>query len=190
MASNEARRLHLLTMDEYLDMERESTVRHEYVGGHLHAFAGASDAHNRIALRVAARLQDAAGDGPCRVYISDMKLQVSEQAVYYPDIFVTCDPTDDDSYVKRNPCLVIEILSPSTASVDRREKLLAYRGLPELKSYIIFFQDEERALTHARDEHGAWWESEVARTGKVVFPCPELEMALEDIYSGIALAER
>lgn len=190
MASDEVRRLHLLTMDEYLDMERESTVRHEYVCGRLHAVAGASDAHNRIALRVAARLLDAAGEGPYRVYISDMKLQVSDQAVYYPDILVTCDPDDDDSYVKRNPCLVVEVLSTSTASVDRREKLLAYRGLPELKSYIMFYQDEMRAQTHARDEHGAWWESEVARTGKVNFPCPEFEMTIEEIYSGIALAAR
>lgn len=189
MATSGARRHHLLTMDEYLEFEKESTVRHEYVGGHLHAFAGASDAHNRIALKVASTLLAAAGSGPYRVYMSDMKLRVSDQAIYYPDILVTCDPDDDGDSLKENPCLVIEILSPSTSSVDRREKLLAYRGLPGLKAYIIFYQDEVRALTHARDEQGAWWEAEVASTGLLKFPCPELEFRLEDIYSGILPAE-
>jgi dihydrodipicolinate reductase len=69
-----AQRFALLTLDEYLEIEMESSQRHEFVGGVLHAFAGASEAHNRIALNVAAFFLQVAGDGPCRVFIGDMKL--------------------------------------------------------------------------------------------------------------------
>jgi Uma2 family endonuclease len=179
------RPLQPMTIDEYLAFEETSGVRHEFVGGDLYAQAGASDAHNRIALNIASRLLGAAGDGPCRVYMSDMKLAIADESVYYPDVMVTCDPNDTDAYVKNNPCLVIEVLSPSTASIDRREKLLAYRRIPALKAYVILFQDEVRAIRHWRDDEGAWWQAEVANEGRVPLPCPRLDLTLAEIYRGI-----
>jgi len=185
MGARESHRIPVLTLEEYLELEKTSPVRHEYVGGELHAFAGASERHNRIAGNVYAFLWTAARGGPCRVFMSDMKLQVSEDQVYYPDVFVTCDPNDNDPYVKKNPCLVVEILSPSTESMDRREKLIAYRSLPELEAYVILYQDQKRAIRHVRDEHGAWWRTEVASEGLVTFPFPALELSLSEIYEGI-----
>ena len=187
MASNSARRHHVLTLDEFLEMEMESPVRHEFVGGNIYAFAGASDAHNRLALKVAARLMHATEGGPCRVYMRDMKLQASEQAVYYPDVLVTCDPEDDGDYVKHSPCLVVEVLSPSTASVDQREKLLAYRGIKSVLAYVIIDQDTRRATVHNRDEQGTWWENLVPPRGRIKLPCPEIELTMDDIYAGINL---
>lgn len=187
MAASDPKPHSLLSFDDYLELEKESSVRHEYVSGQLHALAGASEAHNRIALRVASKLLVAAGEGPCRVFMSDMKLRISEQQVYYPDVFVTCDPQDSNAYIKHNPCLVIEVLSPTTESVDRREKLVAYRSLPNVQAYVILFQDEMRAIRHWRDARGAWWHAEVSGDGIVTFPCPELEMTLAEIYAGIDL---
>ena len=68
-------------------------------------------------------LADAAEGGPCRVYFSDMKLRVADDLFYYPDVLVACEP--DDTYTEDEPCLVVEVASPSTGTTDRREKLAA-----------------------------------------------------------------
>lgn len=117
--------------------------------------------------------------------MGDVKLQASDQAVYYPDVMVVCDPEDDDPYVKRRPCLLVEVLSPSTESIDRREKLLAYRGIPELQAFVILEQDFPAGIVHARDEHGSWWEHHPSSTGRIRFPWPEVEVSLADIYEDI-----
>ncbi len=185
MAQTRPRRHGPMTVEEYLEMERESPVRHEFVGGAIYAFAGASEAHNLIALSVASHLRAVARDGPCRVLMGDVKLFVSDQAVYYPDVMVVCDPDDNDTHVKHRPCLLIEVLSPSTASVDRREKLLAYRGIPSLRAYVMLYQDVARATVHSRDEHGSWWEDEVPPTGRIRIPCPETELSMAEIYEDV-----
>ncbi len=177
-----------LSVEEYLRLEEASSVRHEYVGGELYALAGASDRHNRIAMNLAAHLWMAARGGPCRVYGSDMKLRVADDAVYYPDIQVVCDPEDTEEWYKSRPCLVVEVLSPSTEAIDRREKLLAYRRLPSLKAYVVVYRDECRVARHWRDEQGVWWQAEVEGEGRVPFPCPALELSLADIYEGLAPA--
>lgn len=185
MAVEIATPIRALTIEEYLELEHESTVKHEFVGGELFAFAGASDRHNRLALRIARRLDEVVADGPCRVYISDMKLQVAEDAVYYPDVMVVCDPDDDDDYVKTNPVLVAEVLSPTTRQVDLREKLLNYRRLPRLQTYLIVFQDDRRVIRHWRDDEGAWRLADVSDQGRVPIPYLEVELTLDEIYAGI-----
>ena len=174
-----------LSVEDYLRLEEASSVRHEYVGGELYALAGATDRHNRIAGNLFARLWTAARGGPCRVYGSDMMLRVAEDLFYYPDVQVVCDPADGDERYKTLPCLVIEVLSPSTETVDRREKLLAYRRLPSLKAYVVVYRDDRRVQRHWRDDHGAWGQAEVQGEGLVTFPCPESELLLDDIYEGL-----
>lgn len=185
MATRNHERERLLTIDEYLAFEKDSPVRHEYVGGELVAMAGASDRHNRVAGNIYALLWPALRGGPCRIYMSDMKMQISDDQIFYPDVMVTCDPEDNGEYIKKRPCLIIEVLSPSTVSIDRREKLVAYRRIESLQAYIVLYQDQKRAFRHARDEHGTWWPAEVSDKGLVPFPCPELELSLDEIYEGI-----
>jgi len=123
-----------LSEQEYLRGELSSEIRHEYVDGGVFAMAGAGEAHNLIAGNVFARLREFVRGGPCRVFISDMKLHVRTwKAYYYPDVMVTCDPADSQSHFKEQPVLVVEVLSPGTESTDRREKMLAYRTLSGLR---------------------------------------------------------
>lgn len=81
-------------MAEYLEGERESTVRHEYVQGEVYAMAGASDRHNRIALNIASRLNDHAAGGPCEAFMSDMKIKVAPEVFYYPDVVYRSKDTE------------------------------------------------------------------------------------------------
>jgi Uma2 family endonuclease len=176
------------TVEDYLCIEEASSTKHEYVGGHLYALAGASERHNSIAMNIAARLWGAAGDGPCRVYGSDMRLRIGDDAVYYPDVQVVCDPRDTEQMYKTSPCVVVEVLSPSTQAIDLREKLLAYRRIENLQAYIIVYRDEMRVLRHYRvdNDHTAWYEAETRREGSVPFPCPAIELTLAEIYRGAA----
>lgn len=174
-----------LTVEEYLNLEAAASVRHEYVAGVMYVLAGASKRHNRIALNIARLLSDAAGEGPCRVYMSDVKLRAAEDVYYYPDVMVACGPEGEDSLVEDAPCLVVEVASPSTVMIDRREKLVAYKRMPTLEAYVIVEQDDRRVQRHWRDEEGVWWDAEVSGEGQVPLPCPETTLTLDDIYAGV-----
>src|SRR5919112_6553213 len=109
-----------MSVEEYLRFEDSVPERHELVAGEVYALAGVTPRHNRIAGNIFARLCAAARDGPCRVYMSDVKLRAAEDVIYYPDIMVVvCEPGGEDAGLVHGPCLVIEVTSPSTARVDR-----------------------------------------------------------------------
>lgn len=176
----------VIDYDEYLRIEEASAdVRHELVGGVLHAMVGASRRHNRIIMRLSSLLDRTASDGPCEVFVNEVKLRVAWDTVYYPDVMVACDPSDDDPLVVNRPCLVIEVLSPSTSSTDRREKLAAYRMLPSLLAYLVIHQDEQRVERHWRETVDAPWQAVFLTDGHVPIPCPETSIALADIYTGL-----
>jgi Uma2 family endonuclease len=182
-----ARKQPPLSVEDYLALEASAAVKHEYVAGALHAQAGASRRHNRIALTIASKLLSAAHDTPCRVSISDVKLRIDDgnsALFYYPDVMVACGPEPQDPLIETEPCLLVEVTSPSTESIDRREKWLSYRRLLSLKVYVIVHQEERRVSRHYRDETGMWWHAEVAGEGLVPLPCPELTLSLEGIYEG------
>src|ERR1700678_3687060 len=107
----------LLRVEDYLEGEQDSEIRHEYIGGVAYAMAGASDEHNLIAGSIYAALRQHLRGGPCRVFIAEVKTRLriaKEDIFYYPDIMVTCDPRDTDPYCKCFPKVVIEVLSEST----------------------------------------------------------------------------
>lgn len=182
------------TVDDYLLLEEASALRHEYVAGHVHLRAEVTARHNRITGNIAALLWHSVGDGPCSVYMSDLKLRIGDAAVYYPDVLVTCEPDDDlDSLFVDAPCLIVEVISPSTASIDRREKLAAYKGLPSLRAYLVVEQELQRVERHWRDDDGAWqYADHTALTGtvRVPLPCPDVVLTLGEIYRNSGVDER
>lgn len=175
----------LVSVEEYLEMEECSEVRHEYVGGMLYAMVGTTDRHNRIAINIVAELLPSTRHGTCRVYVSDMRLQIGN-VYYYPDVMVACEPPETENPVWRtNPCLVVEVLSPSSESIDRREKLLAYQGIETVQAYLIVHQDSQRVERHFRNEEGRWARADHVRDGYIPVPCPETRLTLADIYRGL-----
>ena len=128
---------------------------------------------------------NAARGGDCHVYGSDMRLKISAVAVYYPDVQVVCDPADTEALFTTNPCVIVEVLSPSTSSIDLREKLLLYHGIERLRAYIIVFQDERRVIRHYRAEENQWFVAIHGADSKVPFPCPGITLPVLDIYAGL-----
>lgn len=177
-----------LTVDEYLESEKFSSVRHEYLAGYVYAMTGTSAAHNMIALNVASRLRAHLRGGPCQVFISDMKLHIEAiNTFYYPDVMVTCDPEDREDYFKARPSLIIEVSSPSTVVIDRREKLLAYQRIQNLREYILISQDEIKVELYRRDPGGRWWEQTLESEGELELESVGLKIDLNDIYEDVRL---
>lgn len=172
-----------LSVEEYLELEKSATVKHEYVGGEIHAMVGASRRHNRISLNIVRKLADAAEGSPCRVYMSDVKLQIQD-VFYYPDVMVACGEAPEDEYLEDEPCLVVEVTSPGTETIDRREKLANYQGVSSLQAYVIVDQERRRITHYQRDENGVWLRGDLVEEGKIHLPCPpNAELTIDDIYA-------
>ena len=174
-----------LTVDEYLAIERSSETRHEYVNGELHALAGASERHQLIVLNIASFLLSRLRGSDCRVLIDGLKLQVSETLIYYPDVMINCNPADDDPYVKRAATIVFEVLSPTTASTDRREKAMFYTRLPDLLAYVIVAQDDQLVELHWRPDPDSNWRYQLVFGHPLTLPGINVELPLAAIYEGI-----
>jgi Uma2 family endonuclease len=186
----QAQALQPVTEDDYLRAEDSAVLRHEYVAGGVHAMAGASERHNRIAGNIFFHLRAATRGRACRAFMADMKLRLDEGALYYyPDAMLVCDPADDHPNYKRAPCLVAEVLSPATAAIDLREKWSAYRRLPSLRYYLLV--DAERLWARAgwRDADGGWLERELGRDDALDIACDgiRLRLTLDDLYEDSGL---
>lgn len=177
--------------DAYLSGEQTSDIRHEYVAGQVFAMAGAGEAHNRIAGNIFFHLRAATRGTPCGVFISDMKARVvSHDAFYYPDVLLTCDREDSASLYKEAPCLIVEVLSPSTEVIDRREKLIAYRSLAALRYYMLVSQERRQVEFYSLAEDGLWRHQIFEQNGEIEILCGDLGIAfsLADVYEDVELA--
>ncbi len=170
-----------VTIDEYLSIEESSPVRHEYVAGMLYAMTGGSLRHSELIGNVYTAVRPAARQQRCRIYASDALVEVDADHIYYSDVVVTCDARDTDDRILKHPCLVVEVLSPSTKATDRREKASAYRTIASLRSYPIVHQDRTLIEHFFRDESGVW-HLEFLTDGTVTLRCPAIEVRLPDIY--------
>jgi Uma2 family endonuclease len=178
----------ILSEAEYLENEKASAVRHEYLAGLVYAMAGASATHNLIAGNLFARLRAHLRGGPCQVFISDMKVKIEAvDTFYYPDVMVACDPSDNADYFRTNPTLIIEVTSPTTAAVDRREKLLAYQKIPGLRQYALIAQDEISVQLYSRDKNGRWWEEALGPDDVIELDCVDMNMTVKEAYEDVRL---
>ena len=182
------------TLNEYLAMEPEGSVRHEFINGEMFAMVGTSRTHNAIATRLSAALYTHLRGTPCRVASNDMKVLIeSANRAYYPDLVVSCnDPADEiDIYTETQPRLIVEILSPSTEHVDRREKRLDYQLLDSLQDYILIAQDEVTVEIYhrhtANQQPDAQWSYIKYTAGDTIeFKSIDLNLPIAAIYDDIA----
>jgi Uma2 family endonuclease len=173
-----------LSIEEYLELEEASAIRHEYVAGDVHAMTGVTRRHSRIAGNVFAHVWGAARGTTCRVHASELKLHVGD-ALYYPDVMAACGPEPADARIENAPCLLVEVTSPSTESVDRREKLMVYKRLPGLRDYLIIDQLQRLVDRYWRHSDGSWRHTLVADAGDVPIGCPAFVLTLDQIYAGV-----
>lgn len=167
-----------MTADEFLAWDATQTIRHEFVRGEVFPMAGAHEAHVTAMGNVYNALRQHLKGSPCRTFLADMKLRVeAADAFYYPDVMVTCSAADAaDPLIKREPTLVVEVLSPSTAAYDRGEKFAAYRMLPSLQEYLLADPAARRCDLYRRGADGLWVLHPGAPEQGVHFASVELEL--------------
>jgi Uma2 family endonuclease len=174
----------LMSHEDYLEGELHSEIKHEYVAGHIYAMSGASRAHNRISLNCSYLLQTGLSSTPCDVYVSDVKVRVeAADAFYYPDVVVGCEPKDNNQYYLTQPKIIIEVLSPSTAQIDKREKLLSYKTIDSLQEYIIIAQDKCEIMLYERIDIKNWNLTILGKNDKFKLESIDLEIVVSDIYA-------
>jgi Uma2 family endonuclease len=172
---------------EYLRLEEESGVRHEFFDGVAYAMAGGSAEHAAVTANIIRHIGNALEGRPCRVYTPDLRVRVAETGLTtYPDASVICDgletdPEDKQGHTALNPTLLVEVLSPSTENYDRGEKLAHYKRIPTVREIMLVAHDERRVDLWRRTKRG--WTQRVFRDGESV-ELTSLECALpvRDIY--------
>jgi Uma2 family endonuclease len=183
----------LLTEAEYLAKERTAEFRSEFYRGEMFAMSGASREHNVIALNIATELHRQLQGGPCEVYATDMRVRVSPAGLYtYPDVIVVCggpEFLDDEVDTLLNPTVLIEVLSPSTASYDRGDKALLYRKLESLRELLLVEQEFAAAEQYIRQPNGDWLIKQAEKMGSAVeLPSIGCRLTFEEIYARIEFA--
>lgn len=140
-----------ISIEDYLEGEKVSQVKHEYLDGEIYAMAGTSKSHNRIVGNLYKKLISRLQGSGCDTFFVDIKVRVEKlNRFYYPDIVVVCGEDNEDEYYAVKPTLIIEILSPSTKLTDRREKMFAYKEIESLEEYVLIEQNRMYAEIYRR----------------------------------------
>jgi len=149
----------LLTPEQYLEAERESEERHEYLDGEVRVMPGANEAHCLLEVNVASELGRQVRSTPCRVFLVQMRVRVKPEFYTYPDVLVVSgEPRflDDQKDTLLNPQLIVEVLSPSTEAYDRGRKFEQYKAIESLREYLLVASDRMHADLYARQADGRW----------------------------------
>ena len=174
-----------MTPDEYLTAEAAAEHKSEYVNGWLFGMAGTTNRHAVIAGSLTIAL------GPtlkrsCQFFLSDTKVRIrkaEETFYYYPDFHITCGGFEPGSQYNENPVFICEVLSPSTARADRREKFDNYKTIPTLQEYMLIDQDIPKVELFRRS---TGWVLELYTRGHVIhLDSIGQDLAISDLYARV-----
>lgn len=177
--------------EEYLAFEREAETKHEYLDGQIYAMAGASPLHNQICFNVSGEIHRQLKGSACVGYTSDQKIRTDLMDLFaYPDLTIVCgEPVfhDNKKDVILNPTVIIEVMSPSTESNDRNEKLLRYQNLSSLSDYILIAQNHPAVEHFIRQKGKRQWlyTLETEMEAEIQIASIKCTLKLADIYDRV-----
>ena len=175
-----------ISLIEYLNAEDSSQIRHEYLNGQVFGMTGGSRQHNAITLNIATQLRTRLRGSGCQVFASDIKVRVeTDNVFYYPDVVVTCNSQDTEKFFLTKPCLIVEVLSPSTENIDRREKLLTYKKIEDLQEYVLVSQDEIEVELYRKDRDNNWIKYILGKDDAVILDSVNLQLTMVEIYEDV-----
>jgi Uma2 family endonuclease len=175
------------TPEEYFAWEEQQLERHEYIGGEVYAMTGGTVNHSEVAMNFGVLLKTHLQGRGCKTLNSDCRVNIVRSNDYvHPDVSVTCDDRDKTTpqYITY-PCLIIEVLSPSTASYDRGDKFTMYRRNPVLQDYVLASADKMSIDLFHKDEQGKWDILNYQAGELVELASIDLSFPIEDVYQEI-----
>ncbi|KAA3599328.1 MAG: Uma2 family endonuclease [Calditrichaeota bacterium] len=183
------------TLEEYFELESKSDEKHEFYKGEIFAMSGGSFNHNLIASNILGEFRNLLKGKPCIVLGSDLKVQVKENGLYtYPDVSVICgEPefVEERNDTVKNPLLIVEVLSESTADYDKGGKFTLYRDIDSLRHYILVEQKEARVEYFYKNEKEHWELVEFRNVSETLkIENLNIEIPLDEIYQKITFEEK
>jgi Uma2 family endonuclease len=183
-----AKKLNLVSVEDYLDGELDSPIKHEYLGGFVYAMAGARNVHNVIASNVLGALYMGLRGKRCRPFNSDTKIRLrlpTHVRFYYPDMSVICRPNPPNESFQDEPAVIVEVVSRRTRRLDEGEKRDAYLTIPSLCVYVLIEQETPAIVAFRRTAQG--FVREVHEGMDAVLPLTEIETALPltEVYEAV-----
>ncbi len=173
----------IISAEQYLELERVSEERHEYVDGVLRLMAGESIDHEQIVLNLVEKLRPIARAKGCRFLTKTIKAKVKHTKYRYPDIMIVCAPRID-KYIEDSPCFLLEVVSPNSDSTDRGEKLEEYTRISSVQRYVLLEQNRIFATVYRR-ENQQWVVDFLEGNDLLEVPCLETSVALADLYAEV-----
>lgn len=175
-----------LTIEEYIELDKNSEDRYEYFDGEVFAMAGGSPNHSRLSVDVCSILREKLRGKPCEVFNADMRINVPTAFPYrYPDASVVCgEPIFDEiqgQYRLVNPLLIVEVLSPTTENYDQGKKFTAYQSIESFREYLLIAQDRPHVIQYVKQSKSRWLRIE--HEGLIS------EVQLESLNIALTLAE-
>jgi Uma2 family endonuclease len=181
--------LERITLDAFLDWENAQETRHEFWRGEVFAMVGARRVHGLVGLNVAAALKSHLKGSKCRVFVESMKVQPTDEALFYPDVFVTCDAADlQTEMIFRNPSLIVEVLSDSTQAFDRGLKFAAYREITALREYLLIDPDSRTVEVYRRNERGNFELIDQTGSAALVLDSVGMTLSMTEVFDGVEAA--
>ncbi|WP_030007905.1 Uma2 family endonuclease [Picosynechococcus sp. NKBG042902] len=185
----------LFTVEDYLEQEARSVLRHEFIQGKIIPMAGASANHNRLTLNLSRLLPFEISDHQYEIFVSDMRLWLPDVASYlYPDVMmIEGAPVflDESQMAVTNPSMIAEVLSNSTEGFDKNQKFALYRTIPQLREYLLIDQTYPRVELYQKVGDRQWLLTELMGKNAVIkFKFTALEIKLSELYKRVSFVEK
>jgi Uma2 family endonuclease len=175
-----------MTLGQFLDWEATQPLRYEFDGFRPIAMTGGTGAHSAIQGNLAVSLRGRLRGRPCQFHGSDLKIEVAGR-IRYPDGFVVCTPVGNNSTVVRDPVVIFEVLSESTAATDYGAKNEEYAATSSVQRYVILRQNKIAGTMYERI--GDDWIWHVLSAASVLrMPEIGIEVPLAEFYIDIDLS--
>src|SRR5271166_3443523 len=174
-----------MSLAEFLEWEERQELRYEFDGVEPSAMTGGSLRHAAIQRNLAMAIGSRLRGKPCQFFGSDLKISVADNSIRYPDGMVVCSSVAPNATAVRDPVVIFEVLSPSTAAKDRIVKAREYQATPSVKRYVMLEQDRIGATVYVRAQDG--W-SVLTLKDDDILAMPEIGLAipLAEFYEGLA----
>jgi Uma2 family endonuclease len=181
-----------VTPEQYLECDRNSDVRNEYIAGEVLPMVSVTESHSLIVANVVHSLKARLSGSPCRVYASGPRTILDPKKGYvYPDVMVVCGERqylDAKRDTVTNPKIAVEVLSPSTMNYDLGVKARLYWAVASLSDLIIIEQDKIEIEYWHRANDGEWKKTIIEDpNGILKIESVSCEIPVSEIYEGVEL---
>ncbi len=180
------------TVEEYLQFEEKSEIRHEFYKNELFPIEATTRRHNEIVQNILFALRAYFREKGCKIFSEAVKVEVLKNIYYpYPDLVLTCDPEDTHQQMVKSPILIVEVESPGTAQHDHTFKWSQYRKIPSLRYYLMVTQNQISVELYSRNSNTTLWAyQEFSSLDDIIhFESLDFQIDMKTIYELIEFGE-